>query len=74
MLEFFASLDFKPAEILDMATIHPAQALGLSDSGSLAPSKRADLIVIDGNPLTDLDALRRIRYVLAAGRLTNCER
>jgi len=68
MLEFFASLGFAPAEILDMATVNAAHALGLSDTGVLAPGKRADLIVVDGNPLTELGALRQIQHVFAAGR------
>ncbi|MGW1188330.1 amidohydrolase family protein [Streptomyces sp. NPDC002559] len=68
MLEFFASIGFTHAEILDMATVHAAHALGLSDTGVLAPGMRADLVVVDGNPLTELGALRRIRHVFAAGR------
>ncbi|MEU7061123.1 amidohydrolase family protein [Streptomyces sp. NPDC046197] len=68
MLEFFASVGFTPAEILDMATVNAAHALGLSDTGALSPGMRADLIVVDGNPLTDLGALRRIHHVFTAGR------
>ncbi|MFF2129530.1 amidohydrolase family protein [Streptomyces olivochromogenes] len=68
MLEFFASLGFEYGEILDMATVNSAHALGLSDTGVLAPGKRADLIVVDGDPLTELGALRRIRQVFTAGR------
>lgn len=68
MLEFFASLGFEYGEIVDMATVNPAHALGLSDTGVLAPGMRADLIVIDGNPLTELGALRRIRHIFTAGR------
>ncbi|MEU8461177.1 amidohydrolase family protein [Streptomyces sp. NPDC029003] len=68
MLEFFASLGFTRREILDMATVNAAHALGLADTGALAPGKRADLIVVDGDPLTDLNALRRIRHVFTAGR------
>lgn len=68
MLEFFASLGFAYGEIIDMATVNPAHALGLSDTGVLAPGMRADLIVVDGNPLTELGALRRIRHIFAAGR------
>ncbi|MEV6732233.1 MULTISPECIES: amidohydrolase family protein [unclassified Streptomyces] len=68
MLEFFASLGFTHHEVLDMATVNAAHALGLADSGVLAPGKRADLIVVDGDPLTELDALRRIRHVFTAGR------
>ncbi|MFD8970690.1 amidohydrolase family protein [Streptomyces sp. NPDC059568] len=63
MLEFFSSLGFEHAEILDMATMNSAYALGLTDTGALAPGMRADLVVVDGNPLTELDALRRIRHV-----------
>lgn len=68
MLEFFASLGFSNAEIVDSATVSAAHALGLTDTGVLAPGMRADLIVVDGDPLTELDALRRIRYVFTAGR------
>ncbi|MEN8656206.1 amidohydrolase family protein [Streptomyces sp. 21So2-11] len=71
MLEFFASLGFSHTEILDMATTNSAHALGLNDTGTLASGMRADLIVIDGNPLTELDALRRIQHVFTAGRLLN---
>ncbi|MGP3948438.1 amidohydrolase family protein [Streptomyces sp. 7N604] len=70
MLEFFASLGFKHTEILDMATTNSARAMGLTDTGVLAPGLRADLIVVDGNPLTELDVLRRIQHVFAAGRPT----
>ncbi|MGW7327546.1 amidohydrolase family protein [Streptomyces sp. NPDC054840] len=68
MLEFFASLGFAHREILDMATVNAARALGLPDTGVLAPGKRADLIVVEGNPLTELGALRRIQHVFTAGR------
>ena len=68
MLEFFASLGFAHAEILDMATVNAAHALGLSDTGALIPGMRADLIVVDGNPLTELGTLREIRHIFTAGR------
>ncbi|MCL6297839.1 amidohydrolase family protein [Streptomyces kronopolitis] len=68
MLEFFASLGFTHAEILDMATVNAARALGLTDTGTLRPGMRADLLVVDGDPLHELDALRRVRHVVANGR------
>ncbi|MCK8679121.1 amidohydrolase family protein [Streptomyces lichenis] len=68
MLEFFASLGFGHPEILDMATTTSAHALALTDTGSLAPGMRADLLVVDGNPLTDLNALRHPRHIYTAGR------
>ncbi|MFI1306317.1 amidohydrolase family protein [Streptomyces sioyaensis] len=68
MLEFFASLGFTRAEILDMATVDAARALGLTDTGALRPGLRADLLVVDGNPLHELEALRRVRHVFMNGR------
>ncbi|WP_286160346.1 amidohydrolase family protein [Streptomyces yunnanensis] len=68
MLDFFVTLGFGRCEVLDMATTGAAHALGLTDTGALTTGMRADLIVTDGNPLTDPTALRRIRHVFAAGR------
>ncbi|MFI1281127.1 amidohydrolase family protein [Streptomyces sp. NPDC020858] len=68
-LEFFAHLGMPPAEIVDLATTGAARALGIShDTGRLAAGHRADVLVVDGNPLADLGALRSVRLVLAAGR------
>lgn len=46
---------FTPADALRSATIHSARALGLAERfGALAPGKTADLVVLDGDPLSDL--------------------
>ena len=37
------------------------------DLGTLTPGKRADLIAIEGNPLADIEALRRVRLVMKDG-------
>ncbi|MFJ3858302.1 amidohydrolase family protein [Streptomyces sp. NPDC090085] len=66
-LEFFAHLGFTPPEIVDLATRRTAEALGLTDTGTLAPGHRADLLVVRGDPLRDLQALRDVRLVMAAG-------
>ncbi|MFG2179989.1 amidohydrolase family protein [Streptomyces abikoensis] len=68
-LEFFLHLGLPESRIIDMATVEAARALGLDEeTGRLAAGYRADLLVVDGNPLEDLGALRNIRLVLAAGR------
>ncbi|MEV7559093.1 amidohydrolase family protein [Streptomyces sp. NPDC089795] len=68
-LEFFGHIGLDPAEILDLATTGAARALGIDgDTGRLAPGLRADLLVVDGDPLTDLAALRAVRMVVAGGR------
>ena len=68
-LEFFEHIGMRPAEIIDLATAGAAEALGIAhDTGRLAPGHRADLLVVEGDPLTDLSALRTVRLVLAEGR------
>ncbi|MGW6568826.1 amidohydrolase family protein [Streptomyces sp. NPDC054975] len=68
-LEFFEHLGCTPEEIVDLATHTTAQALGLHDTGTLAPGHRADLLIVHGDPLKDLQALREIRLVMAGGRV-----
>lgn len=59
-----------PLAALQSATINPARYFKLSQTaGSVAPGRRADLVLLDANPLTDITNLRRIRAVVAAGRL-----
>ncbi|OIJ99094.1 amidohydrolase [Streptomyces monashensis] len=68
-MEFFEYLGTPPDRVIDMATVNAASALGLSDqAGRLAAGYRADLLVVDGDPLAGLDALRAVRLVVADGR------
>lgn len=61
-----------PAEVLRAATIEAARYAGLDRrSGSIAVGKRADLVLLSANPLTDIDNTRKIRAVWLAGRLYN---
>lgn len=53
--------------IIAAATVNSARALGLSQLGTLKPGKIADLVVIDGNPLQDITALRNVRTVVKGG-------
>ncbi|MGW3176713.1 amidohydrolase family protein [Streptomyces sp. NPDC001153] len=68
-LEFFEYLGVPRNGIIDMATAQAASALGLDgQTGRLAEGYRADILVVDGDPLAGLDALRAVRLVLAGGR------
>lgn len=68
-LETLVDAGLTPLEALRTATLGPAQFLGATDSlGTVAPGKVADLVLLEGNPLADIHALRRVRGVVAAGR------
>jgi imidazolonepropionase-like amidohydrolase len=52
------------------ATSLAAEALGMKDSiGVIARGYEADMIAVDGNPLTDITALRRVVFVMKGGRV-----
>jgi len=58
-----------PRQVLVSATTGAAELLGVGDEvGTLDPGKSADLIAVDGDPLTDAGALTRIVYVMARGK------
>ena len=57
-LEYLVTLGFRAAEVLAMATTEAAAALGVDTiTGRLAPGFDADVIVVDGDPSTDIAAL-----------------
>jgi hypothetical protein len=59
-----------PLEALRTATLNPARVLGLADSlGSVEVGKLADLVLLEANPLADIANTRRIRAVVADGRV-----
>jgi imidazolonepropionase-like amidohydrolase len=58
-----------PLAALQTATLNPARYFGLERTlGSVAPGRRADLVLLDANPLADITNVRRIRAVVVAGR------
>lgn len=58
------------AEGLQTATINPARFLGRAESqGTVAVGKRADLVLLDANPLVNIRNVDRIDSVLVRGRL-----
>lgn len=69
-LALFTKAGLTPLEALKTATINPAIFLGLEGtSGSIHVGKRADLVLLGADPLSDIKNSRRISAVVAAGRL-----
>ena len=67
-LELLAHAGLSPMETLQTATRNPALYLGLADSGTIARGKRADLVLLDANPLDSISNTRKIRSVVLNGR------
>ncbi|KTE02161.1 amidohydrolase [Sphingopyxis sp. H038] len=67
-LEIYQQAGFSPAEAIQSATIVPARVVGADKrTGSIAVGKEADLVLVDGDPSTDLGALRRVVTVVSDG-------
>jgi imidazolonepropionase-like amidohydrolase len=63
-----------PGLVLVSAQSLAADALGLGDRlGVVAPGYEADLIAVDGDPVRDITALRRVRFVMKGGRVYRFE-
>jgi imidazolonepropionase-like amidohydrolase len=58
------------AAVLRIATINSARAIGMGDRlGTIEPGKLADLVIVRGNPLADIRAVRLPRLVIKAGHV-----
>jgi imidazolonepropionase-like amidohydrolase len=69
-LSLLVNSGLTPAEALRAATITPAIALGKEkELGSIVPGKLADLVLLDANPLENINNTRRISAVLVGGKL-----
>jgi len=58
---------FSNVEALQAATVLPALYFGLKDRGTIRPGMRADLVLVEGNPLVDIKAIRNIKKVWIGG-------
>lgn len=65
-LEHFVRAGLTPYRALRAATVDPAAWLG-ADAGTIAPGRRADLVLVDGDPLAAISNTARIRAVAIGG-------
>jgi imidazolonepropionase-like amidohydrolase len=68
-VRLMASAGLTNLQALQTATTHPVAFFGLQKSlGSVEPGKQAELVLLDGNPLTNLDNLDHISVVITHGK------
>ena len=69
-IELYVQAGFTPIEAIQAATLVPARAMGMEkDSGTIEAGKRADVILVDGNPLENISDIRKVSTVFAAGKM-----
>lgn len=69
-LEAYEDVGMARADILCAATVNGARWFDRADDfGTVQPGRRADLILVDGDPLEEIGDLREIRYVIQDGRI-----
>jgi imidazolonepropionase-like amidohydrolase len=68
-LELYTMAGIPAGEALRIATWNGAKyTRTLADRGSIEPGKLADLVLVDGDPVKDITALKRIALVVTQGR------
>ncbi len=69
-MAIMARAGLTPHQILVDATLHGARLVGKDkELGSVEPGKLADLVVLDADPLADIQNTTRVRWVLKGGHL-----
>lgn len=69
-IELLVKGGMTPLQAIQAASIVPARVMKLErDTGTLEVGKRADFVVLDGNPLTDISNIRTANRVCVNGRL-----
>jgi imidazolonepropionase-like amidohydrolase len=72
-LDWFVKMGMTPEQALKTATTEPAAMLGMDKSlGAVAPGFLADIVAVEGDPLTNITAASNrdnVRWVMKAGRV-----
>ncbi len=69
-MELLLAAGLTPMEIVEASTRRAAAVCGHGDElGTLEPGKLADLIVVDGNPLNEVEAMNRVTLVIRGGKI-----
>src|SRR5580693_6535450 len=72
-IELYAQAGFTPMEAIQAATIVPARVMGLDkELGTVEAGKRADVVILDANPLESIHNIRKVECVITNGVMYNC--
>jgi hypothetical protein len=72
-LELYVEAGMTPMEAIRSATVVPARVMKLErEVGTIEPGKRADLILVEGQPDRKISDIRQTKTVIAAGRMFDC--
>ncbi len=74
-LELYVKAGLTPLEAIQAATITPARVMKLENEvGTIEAGKRADIIILNANPLDNISNIRKVRFVVTQGRLFDCSK
>jgi imidazolonepropionase-like amidohydrolase len=72
-MELYVRAGFTPMEAIQAATIVPARVMGVEkEVGTVEVEKRADVILLDANPLESIRNIRSVKYVITNGAMYDC--
>lgn len=73
-IELYVDGGMTPVQAIQAATILPARAMRIEkEVGTIEVGKRADLVVLTANPLENIRNIRTAHYVVANGRMYDCD-
>jgi len=69
-IEMYVEAGMTPMQAIESASRVPAESMGLArDTGTIEAGKRADMIVLNADPLANITNIRNLRWVIANGRV-----
>jgi imidazolonepropionase-like amidohydrolase len=73
-LKLFVASGVPTNETIKAATMNGAEAIGVQDKlGQIRPDFLADIIAVSGDPIADIDALEKVRFVMKDGVVYRAE-
>lgn len=72
-LELYVKAGLTPMEAVQAATLVPARVMKLENEvGTIQAGKRADILILAGDPLENISNIRKTKFVVTQGRLFDC--